>query len=97
MLIVTGAMTALPENFEALRQAALDHVHRSRTEPGCLSHSVSIDAENPLRLVFFEEWEDRAALDLHFAQPGSRLFMTAVRELADEQTKLKIYPVAPRA
>lgn len=96
MLIVTGAMTALPENFAALRQAALDHVHRSRTEPGCISHAVAIDAENPLRLVFFEEWEDRAALDVHFARPGSLAFMAAARALADRQTKMKIYPVQPR-
>jgi quinol monooxygenase YgiN len=35
-----------------------EHVHRSRKEPGCISHDVSIDAENPLRLTFFERWSD---------------------------------------
>src|SRR5450432_1718050 len=68
MLIVTGSVTARPDSFEALRRAALDHVMRSRTEPGCVTHSVHIDAENPLRLFFYEEWADRAALDVHFAQ-----------------------------
>ena len=61
MIIVTGAVTARPESFEALLEASLAHVRRSRTEPGCIGHAVRIDAENPLQLVFFEEWSDRAA------------------------------------
>jgi len=97
MLVVTGSVTARPESFEALRQAALDHVHRSRTEPGCLTHSVQVDCEDPLRLVFYEEWADRAALDVHFAQAGSLHFMRAVRELGATSTRVRILPVEDRA
>jgi len=97
MLVVTGSITARPETFEALRQAALDHVRRSRTEPGCLTHGVQIDCENPLRLVFYEEWADRAALDAHFAQAGSLDFMRAVRELSAASTRVRILPVEDRA
>ena len=97
MLIVTGSVTARPDTFEALRQAALDHVHRSRAEAGCISHSVQVDCENPLRLVFYEEWADRAALDVHFAQPGSTTFMAAVRELSAASTRVRILPVEDRA
>ena len=96
MLVVTGSVTARPETFESLRQAALDHVHRSRTEPGCVTHSVQVDCENPLRLVFYEEWADRAALDIHFAQPGSGEFMRAVRELSAASTRVRILPVEDR-
>ncbi|WP_394762891.1 putative quinol monooxygenase [Phenylobacterium sp.] len=97
MLIVTGSITARPESFEALREAALDHVRRSRAEPGCLTHSVQVDCENPLRLVFYEEWADRAALDVHFAQPGSGAFMRAVRDLSATSTRVRILPVVDRA
>jgi quinol monooxygenase YgiN len=97
MLVVTGSVTARPESFDALRQAALDHVHRSRTEPGCLTHSVQVDCEDPLRLVFYEEWADRPALDTHFAQAGSAVFMQAVRDLAAASTRVRILPVADRA
>ena len=54
MIIVTGSVTARPDSFEELRQASLDHVRRSRTEPGCISHSVQVDCEDPMRLFFFE-------------------------------------------
>ncbi|MDB5468886.1 MAG: antibiotic biosynthesis monooxygenase [Caulobacter sp.] len=97
MLVVTGTVTARPDSFEAMLEAALHHVRRSRTEPGCLKHGVSIDAEDPLTLVFYEEWQDRAALDAHFQVPDSLAFMRAMRSLAASQTKLKILPVESRA
>lgn len=97
MLIVTGSVTARADTLDALREAALAHVARSRGEPGCLTHSVHVDCENPLRLFFYEEWSDRAALDAHFAQPGSHAFMAAVRELAAESTRVRILPIEPRA
>ena len=97
MLIVTGSVTARPDTFEALRAAALAHTRRSRTEPGCLKHSVHVDCEDPLTLFFYEEWEDRAALDAHFAVPASLEYMRTARELAASGSKIRILPIVPRA
>lgn len=96
MLVVTGTVTARPDTFAQLREAALAHVARSRSEPGCLKHSVHVDCEDPLKLFFYEEWADRAALDTHFAQTGSHDFMDAVRELAAGSTRVKILPIVER-
>jgi len=96
MLIVTGSVTAKPETFDALLEAALAHVARSRGEPGCLKHGVHVDCEDPMRLFFYEEWADRAALDTHFGQEGSVAFMKAVRELCASSTQVRILPVQPR-
>ncbi len=35
-----------------------------------------------MRLVFFEQWADRAALLAHFAVPASRDFVRALQPLA---------------
>ncbi len=91
MIIVTGAIVARPETFEALLEVCLAHCARSRREQGCLSHAVHIDAENPLRLVFHEEWDDRAALDAHFLDPDARGFVRETRELMAGGTPMKIY------
>lgn len=40
VIIVTGNVTAREDSFEALREASLAHVHRSRAEDRCLLHSV---------------------------------------------------------
>ena len=91
MLIVTGSVTARPDSFAALRQASLDHVARSRTEPGCISHAVHVDCENPLRLFFFERWADMAALKVHFRAPGSLEFVGQARALSDGGAPLSLF------
>lgn len=91
MIIVTGSVTARPESFDALRAACLAHVTRSRLEDGCISHAVHADCENPLRLFFYEQWTTRAALKLHFAQPGSAAFLAQARSLAAASETISIY------
>ena len=95
MIIVTGTAVARPDSIDALRDASIAHVHRSRTEDGCISHSVQIDCENPLRLVFFERWRDMAALQVHFAQAGSRTFLEAMKLYAAEPGTLDLYEATP--
>jgi quinol monooxygenase YgiN len=97
MIIVTGSIVARPDSVDELIALSIEHVRRSRTESGCKSHAVHRDIENPLRLVFFEEWEDRAALAAHFAVPASRAFVKAARPLAAEPPAMNIFDAAPTA
>jgi quinol monooxygenase YgiN len=91
MIVVTGSVTARKETFEEARRLSLEHVHRSRAEPGCISHAVHVDCENPLRLVFIEQWADRAALAVHFAVPASRNFVRSLGSLVASAPTLEIY------
>ena len=91
MIMVTGSVTAREDSFDEVRRLSLEHVHRSRREPGCISHAAHIDCENPLRLVFIEQWADRAALSAHFAVPASRDFVRALQPLAAAATTIEIY------
>ena len=95
MIIVTGSILVRSDSLEKMLAASLEHVRRSRTEPGCLAHAVHQDAENPLRLVFLEEWTDRATLAAHFAVPASREFVKTIRELAAEPPQMNIYDATP--
>lgn len=91
MIIVTGSIQARADTVDELRRLSLEHVARSRTEPGCLEHGVAIDANDALRLVFFERWADRAALDAHFKVPASREFGAAAARLAARPPTLELY------
>jgi quinol monooxygenase YgiN len=91
MIVVTGSVTARQDSFDEVRRLSLEHVHRSRTELGCISHAVHVDCENSLRLVFIEQWTDRAALLAHFALPASRDFVRALQPLAAAATTIEIY------
>jgi quinol monooxygenase YgiN len=91
MIVVTGSVTAKEDCFDEVRRLSLEHVRRSRGEPGCISHAVHVDCENPMRLVFVEQWADRAALLTHFAVPDSRHFVRALQPLAAAATTIEIY------
>ncbi|MBL8775775.1 MAG: antibiotic biosynthesis monooxygenase [Acidimicrobiales bacterium] len=94
MIIVTGSVVVRPEDLDEAVAVSLEHVRRSRTEPGCLLHSVHHDVEDPNRLVFLEQWADRAALDAHFAVPASLEFVTRLSALATEPPTMEIHDTA---
>jgi quinol monooxygenase YgiN len=90
VIIVTGSVVVRDGAVDEAIRISLDHVHRSRTEPGCIQHGVYRDVENQRRLFFYEEWADRAALDAHFAVPASSMFVNALSALAVEPPSINI-------
>jgi quinol monooxygenase YgiN len=95
MIIVTGSIRAKPDTIDEVLRRSLEHVHRSRTEPGCLLHSVHRDVEDPLRLVFLEHWHDTDALSAHFHVPAAVEFATALGGLAAERPRMAVYDANP--
>ncbi len=91
MIIVTGSIQARLDTLDELRRLSLAHVARSRAEPGCLEHGVAVDANDGLRLVFFERWADRESLLAHFQVPASRQFAKQVAHLAARPPELATY------
>lgn len=95
MLIVTGAVVVRPESLDEALAVSLEHVRRSRGEPGCLLHSVHRDVEDPNRLVFLERWASRDALDTHFQVPASGQFVAALSQLAVTPPTIDVYDTDP--
>ncbi len=91
MIIVTGHAIARKDAEQQVQQLAIDHVLRSRAEPGCLSHAVSRDVEQPLKFVFVEQWSDMPALQTHFRLEASRNFARALAVLCDAAPQMAIY------
>ena len=93
MIIVTGALIAEPDKFDQALGAAQAHTRASREEPGCISHDVFPDPENPDRLFFYERWESMAALKVHFAVTEARGFSASLKGVArpDPAAGLAIY------
>jgi quinol monooxygenase YgiN len=95
MILVTGSVTARENTIDEVTKLSLEHVHRSRLEPGCLFHAVHSDCENPSRLVFVEKWADRAALAAHFEVPASRHFIRALKSLTESVSAIEIFDAIP--
>jgi quinol monooxygenase YgiN len=94
MILVTASVTTRSDSFDEVRRLSLEHVCRSRLEPGCLAHAVHADCENPFRLVFVEQWTDRAALAAHFAVPASRDFVRSLKSLAAGVSAIEVFDAA---
>jgi quinol monooxygenase YgiN len=91
MILVLGSVVTHDGFLGKALALSLEHVARSRAEPGCIAHGVHQDAENPQRLVFVEQWSDRAALREHFNVPASRTFAKALAALAAQPPSIAIY------
>ncbi len=91
MILVTGIANVKPEHMDQAIALSLEHVRRSRAEPGCISHAVHRDVEDAHRLVFVEQWADAAALKAHFTVPESRAFVGALGALCSARPALTMY------
>jgi quinol monooxygenase YgiN len=91
MIIVTGTLHARADSLTEVLVLSRAHVLRSRAEPGCLEHGVAIDADDPMRLVFFERWADAQAIGAHLKLPASRSFGKAVAALVDRTPTLSMF------
>lgn len=91
MIIITGSAVIRPEHLESAIELGVEHSRRSRTEPGCIAHNCHIDAEDPLRIVFVEEWVDMDAVKVHFAVPESGEFVRAIGAMAVAAPVMRIF------
>jgi quinol monooxygenase YgiN len=91
MIVVIGSVVVRDGRIDEALRLSREHVHRSRAEPGCVSHAVHVDCENPSRLVFVEEWLDDASLKQHFKVPASRAFVAELGAMALEAPRMTIY------
>jgi len=91
MIIITGDIVVKAACFAEALALSNKHVQTSRTEAGCISHSVYTDPENPLRLFFYEQWHDQGAIDAHFAQASSQTFVQEISKLVSQPPNLHMY------
>jgi len=91
MIVVVGSAQVKEDSLPEALALSLEHVTRSRSEPGCVSHCVSQDAQDSKRLVFVEEWQDQIALLQHFKVPESRAFAKQLAALSVQAPSMVIY------
>lgn len=74
------------ENELAERLLAL--VERSRAEAGCINYDVHQSDDDPTVFVMYENWTERAALDLHFTMPYMREIVADLPDLLRAPTAM---------
>lgn len=62
-----------------------------RQEPGCIEYAAHVHADNPRRVLFYERWQSRKALDVHGAAPALTAFRGTVGRLLAGDPKLTFW------
>ncbi|AHH15302.1 antibiotic biosynthesis monooxygenase domain-containing protein [Nocardia nova SH22a] len=63
MVIVAGHLVVDPQQRESYLADCADVVEQARNAPGCEEFSISADLIDTDRIVIFERWESRAAVE----------------------------------
>lgn len=79
MIVVVGRVKTDAGRRDALIRIGQAVAAKSRKETGCISYRLYEDTELPNEFVFVEEWDDREALERHFATSHVAEFMRAIR------------------
>lgn len=67
MIIVAGAIEVHPAERDAYLASRFEVMGRSRGEEGCLEYCFCADPIDKARVVLFERWASKEALDAHVA------------------------------
>jgi len=68
-VILNVHMEALQGHEEELAEQLVALLAPTRREPGCLLYQLHRDPAHPGRFMFYEIWDNQAALDAHMASP----------------------------
>lgn len=91
MIVIFGSLTGTPATIDELKRLGLEHTRRSRLEPGCLSHDLAHDVDNPNRLLFVERWTDIDAVRAHFAVEASGEFVRRATAMCAGPPTLELF------
>lgn len=94
MVIIAGTARIRPEARDDLLDAARRMIAASRAEPGCTAYRYAFDIDDPDLIHFFEEWQDQAAVDAHFATPHMAEFLAALGDTLDGPPTILRYDVS---
>jgi quinol monooxygenase YgiN len=64
-----------------LEHAEVDSRHSVADEPGCRQFTVTVDREQPDRVVLFEVYDDEAAFEAHLETPHLKAFRAGIEPL----------------
>lgn len=95
MLIVVARYLVSEGRVDTVVPLLRANAAASRDEPGCLEFSVFQDADDPRRVLLYEEYTDEDAFQAHRDTPHFRDIIEAqVVPLLDERTWTRLAPLA---
>jgi len=93
MHVIAGKFKVAPDRREDMIRLAVSLYEPSRAEPGCISYGFYEDQGCKGSFLFFEEWKDQAAIDVHCATPYFAKFMKEGPPMMDGTPSITVYEI----
>ncbi len=90
-LRVIARLVARAGKEDALRSVLIGLIAPTRKESGCIMYEMLQNKENSREFTFLEEWQDDAALEVHFATDHIRNALAKLPDLLAEELDLRRY------
>ena len=91
MHIIVAEMKAQPGKVEQVATVLETLLAPSRAEPGCISYRFFYSHDDSERIMFYEEWQDMAAIEFHFATEHFEALGGQLDGLLDGEPKMDIF------
>ncbi len=82
-LTVVATIVAKPGQEAATEEVLKALIAPTRQDPGYIRYDLHRDLENPRAFLFYETWENQAALDAHLDTPHLEAFKARIPELLE--------------
>lgn len=87
---VVAILKCLPGKEASLLDVLHPLVTSTRTEPGCIDYLLHRETANTDTFVFYETWQNQAALDAHMTMPHFTAFVAATKTLLAAQPDIRV-------
>jgi (4S)-4-hydroxy-5-phosphonooxypentane-2,3-dione isomerase len=71
-----------PDQFDKFMEVAKENAAASTKDPGCREFNIVVSADDPHHVMFFEVYENAAALDFHRQTEHFKKFQAVTKDMA---------------
>src|SRR5580700_758856 len=83
-----------PDQFDKFMEVAKENAAASTKDPGCREFNIVVAQDNPHHIMFFEVYDNAAALDLHRTTEHFKKFQAATKDMAVKRDARQFMSVA---
>jgi quinol monooxygenase YgiN len=83
MIVVIAELHARAGQEKELEQVLQQMITPTRQEPGCIRYELNVSLSDPAVFIFYERWQDQAALDGHLKTPHMSVLHPRAGEFQD--------------
>jgi autoinducer 2-degrading protein len=83
-----------PDQFDKFMEAAKENAAASTKDPGCREFNIVVSKDDPHHIMFFEVYDNAAALDIHRATDHFKKYQAATKDMVTKRDAKQFLSVA---